>query len=127
MDGGPVDRITKALIARLPRRDAAKAFAGSSLATGVAWLGFAETAVGKKKRKRRCRKHRQPCGGRKKCCDSHTKCQDITKPDCDHVTGKRCCGLQGATCDNANGHCDCCDGFFCSGISGLGLCTSTPT
>ena len=124
MDGNRFDRLTRTLIASLPRRGAVKALAAPSLAAVSARLGAVEIEAGKK---RRCRKHGRSCGGKKKCCGNKLKCQNITKPECDHVTGKRCCGLGNAVCDNANGHCDCCDGYFCSGIIGQGLCQSTPT
>ncbi len=123
MDGNRFDRITKTLI----RREAVRALAASGLAAIAARIGFAET--GAKKKEKRCRRQGQTCGGRKKCCSNKTKCQDITKPGCAQVVGKRCCGLEGAVCSNDDGnmHCDCCDGFFCTGSAGLGQCTSTPT
>ena len=86
--------------------------------------------VGVDAKKRRCRKLHQVCGKKKKCCGSKLKCDRITKSGCESVAGRRCCGRIGATCDNdadGNSHCDCCDGLFCSGASGLGTCTDTPT
>ncbi len=126
MDGNRFDRLTRTLVANLPRRGAVKALAAASIATLSAKLGAVEIEAGKK---RRCRKLGRPCGGKKKCCGNKLKCQNITKPECDHITGKRCCGLAGAICSNDPGHnhCDCCDGFFCSGTSGQGQCQSTPT
>lgn len=126
MDGNRFDRISRSLIARLPRREAVKALAGSGLVIVAARLGLEEMDA----RKKRCRKQGRSCGGKKKCCGNKLKCQNITKPGCDHVTGKRCCGLEGAVCNNDadnNSHCDCCDGFFCSGTTGLGHCQSTMT
>lgn len=128
MDGSRFDRLTKTLIAILPRRGAVKVLAGGGLAAAALSSDVDEAGAGKKKR--RCRKQGRRCGGKKKCCGNKLKCQNITKPGCDHVTGQRCCGLAGAVCDNDaddNNHCDCCDGFFCSGTSGLGNCQSTVT
>ena len=128
MDGNRFDRITKSLITSLPRREAVKALAAGGLAAAIARLASGETTA--KKKGRRCRDQGQMCGGDKKCCGHKIKCQNITKMGCDHVTGKRCCGLEGAVCNNdadSNSHCVCCDGFYCTGIAGLGQCTSTPT
>ncbi len=125
MDGNRFDRMTRTLFASLPRRDAVRALAGSSVAAVAARISLLEADA----RKRRCRKQGRRCGSKKKCCGNKLKCQNITKPECDHVTGKRCCGLARAVCSNDPGHnhCDCCDGFFCSGTSGPGHCQSTQT
>ena len=124
MGGKPFDRLAKVAAASPARRDIVRAFAGSSLAALAARLG----TVGVDAKKRRCRKLHQVCGKKKKCCGSKLKCDRITKSGCESVAGRRCCGRIGATCDNdadGNSHCDCCDGLFCSGASGLGTCTDT--
>lgn len=121
------DRLTKALSDRAHRRTTLKAFAASVLTTLGASIGLDE--AGAKKKKRRCRKRRQACGGKKKCCGGDTACREFPTLTCSTLTGRRCCGLEGAECDNAPGinNCDCCDGLFCGGVEGLGLCQEEPS
>ena len=127
MDGNRFDRITRTLLASLPRRDAVKALAASGVATLGARLGVEETIAGKKKR---CRKRRKTCGGKKKCCGKNTACRGFPTPTCATLSGRRCCGLEGAPCSNdpAINNCDCCDGLFCGGFIGEpGRCQEEPS
>jgi hypothetical protein len=128
MDSKLFDRISKALADISPRRDAAKALAGTGFAAAVARYRADQTGAKNKKKKKRCRKIGQTCGGRKKCCNKsgHVKCQSFPHRDCigTDLTGRRCCGLERAPCDpnfgeplnqepTSFGNCSCCLGFFC--------------
>jgi hypothetical protein len=127
MDGNRFDRITRSLVARLPRRDAVRALASAGLATLATRIGLEETIAGKKKR---CRKRRRNCGGKKKCCGKNTACRNFPTPTCTTLSGRRCCGLEGAPCNNDPNinNCDCCDGLFCGGIQGEpGRCQEEPS
>ncbi len=128
MDGTTFDRFVKALAGSVPRRAAVKALAGGGLAAAGATAGVHELDA-KNKKKKRCRKPGQTCGGQKKCCKDKgaTVCQDFSSSLCLGVTlsGNRCCGLEGTICDpgfgtpveidpiNAVGNCSCCDPLFC--------------
>jgi hypothetical protein len=126
VDSKLFDRITRVLAGISPRRDAAKALAGTGFAAIAARYGL--VATGAKKKKKRCRKIGQSCGGRKKCCHKSglVRCQSFPHRDCIGVefTGRRCCGLEGAPCDPnfgeplspdplTFGNCSCCLGLFC--------------
>ena len=126
MAGTLFNRIAATLAERAPRRETVKAFAGSSLAAVSAAIGM--DGAGAKKKK--CRKLRKSCGGKKKCCGQGSGlivCREFPGEECDTQSGRRCCGLEGAECNNDFGHCDCCPGFFCSGITGFGSCQEEPT
>lgn len=105
----------------------------------LAGLSLLEDAEARKKKKKRCKKSLQPCGGKKKCCKELT-CDDTLgtegnvcckplqgtcadQPECcgndsictnvDGLTGERCCVLEGKTCTEKL---DCCGDLDC--ISG---------
>jgi hypothetical protein len=147
VDSKLFDRISKSLAGLSPRRDAAKALAGTGFAAAVARYRIEIT--GAKKKRKRCRKIGQTCGGKKKCCNKSglVRCRPFTNIDCDGVdlTGNRCCGLEGAPCDpnfgepaaggnpmTAFGNCSCCpglvSGLFCGKQSdGSFKCQTTDT
>jgi len=103
-----------------PRRVALRLLGATGLATIASRLGD-EEADGRKKKKKRCRTRRQTCGGKKKCCGADTACREFPTATCSSFTGRLCCGLEGAVCDKSFGinACDCCDGLFCGGVSGV--------
>lgn len=118
------------------RRSAALALGGGV----AALLGLRRPAGAdaRKKRKRRCRRVEQPCGGRKKCCNDllcdvtgtgvdRACCRDSQQPCA--TAGEQCCrdlvcgqitGLTGTRCclPEGSGPCtetaDCCIGAVCS-------------
>jgi hypothetical protein len=124
------DRIAKTISRAVPRRDAVRALAGTSLAGIAGSLGLGE-AAGKHHHHhhhRRCRKPRQTCGGKKKCCGDNIACHEFPTATCSTLTGRHCCGLEGAPCnyDSSFNDCDCCDGLFCGGTTGEGRCQEQP-
>jgi hypothetical protein len=122
MDGELFDRIAKHLAGLTPRRDAVKVVAAGGLASVGAGL-LKVHATAKKKKKNRCRKFGQTCGGKNKCCKNKgpASCQEFDNQECFGVdlSGKRCCGLEGAICNpnfgdpGAFGNCSCCHPLFC--------------
>jgi hypothetical protein len=146
MDGKQFDQIVKILSNFTLRRDALKSLVGAAVAAS---LGIAETSAkkkkkkkGRKKKKKRtddvvvpppppppppCVNRRQPCGTGAKCCGEElglVACRQFPTVTCPTLSGPRCCGLEGADCDNSVGinNCDCCDGLFCGGTTGIGKC-----
>jgi len=127
MDGHTFDRLARALAGSTARRAAMKALAGGGLAVAGATAGVHDGDA--KKKKKRCRKPGQACGGQKKCCKDKgpTVCQDFPPTFCKGVdlTGNRCCGLEGAKCNpnfgtpienmipTSVGNCSCCDPLYC--------------
>jgi hypothetical protein len=115
------DRIARSLTDGSPRREALKGFLGSSLAALAARIGIDATTA--KKKKKRCRKRLQSCGGKKKCCDKNqTACQEFPTLNCADFIGRRCCGQEGASCDVSLANCDCCSGLFCTLVDGEARC-----
>ena len=125
MGGNLFDRIAQTLVGTAPRRATVRAFAGSGLAAVAARLGFAEGDA-KKRRKKRCRKIGQQCGGKRKCCNTSglVRCEEFPVLDCQDISGFYCCGQVGAKCDpdfgtprgpspDTFGNCSCCDPLFC--------------
>jgi hypothetical protein len=117
MDGTLRVRLARVVAGSLPRRATAKVLAGGGLAAAIARFG--RSAGEARRKKRRCRKRGQTCGGKKKCCDRSglVVCREFPTTFCPDRSGRRCCGLDGAGCsrDNPVGrHCDCCDGFGCN-------------
>jgi len=82
----------------------------------LAGLSLLEDAEAKKKKKKRCRKSLQPCGGKKKCC------KELTCDDTLGTEGNVCCKpLQGTCADQS----ECCGETICDdvqGLSGLRCC-----
>ena len=125
MDIPSLQRVLEKLSAAMPRRETVKTITGAGIAAVAAAFSGDGIAA-----KRRCRRRRSTCGGKKKCCNRSSgliACQQFPSQQCDAQDGRRCCGLEGATCNNDFGHCDCCPGFFCSGITGQGFCQEEPT
>lgn len=115
------DHIAHSLTDSSPRREAVRSLLGSSLAAIAARVGI--DAATAKKKKKRCRKRLQSCGGKKKCCGKNqTACQEYPTPTCADFSGRRCCGQDGASCDVSLGGCDCCSGLFCTEVEGEGRC-----
>jgi hypothetical protein len=116
-------------------------FGRTSSGVLVAALGLAagEGAVARKKhkKKQKCRKVTESCGGKKKCCKNFT-CDTIgigagtfccreTQQTCTGIEGEccgdrvcnfidglesfRCCGVLAGSCDSDR---DCCTGFLCN-------------
>jgi hypothetical protein len=124
MDSDLFDRIAKNLAGRAPRRGAVRAFAAGGLVSIGAGLLKAD-AIAKKKKKKRCRKFGQTCGGKKKCCKTKgpALCQEFNNFECSGVelSGNRCCGLERAICNpnfgepsgDGVGNCSCCAPLFC--------------
>ncbi|MGH2616075.1 MAG: hypothetical protein ACRDJC_12605 [Thermomicrobiales bacterium] len=125
MDGDLFDHFAKNLAGQAPRRDAVRAFAAGGLATVGSRLFPIEAGA---KKKRRCRKFGQTCGGKKKCCKKKgpASCEEFGNSECFDVelTGRRCCGQEGAICNpnfgtpgssnpDTFGNCSCCQQLFC--------------
>jgi hypothetical protein len=124
MDVKRLDQVARKLIANVPRREAVKTLAGGLSATLAARFGATKVAAGDcRKRRRSCSRGGQCCGGKK------TACREFPTSTCLTLDGRRCCGLEGASCSNDpdKNHCDCCDGLYCSGISGRGVCQEEPS
>jgi hypothetical protein len=129
VDGRTFDRIAKALSGMVPRREAVRAVLGTGAAAATAQIGLVATAARQRRKKKvRCRKPGEVCGGKKKCCTKNgpAVCQAFGSPQCRGVdlTGNRCCGQEGALCDpdfgtplemtpNSRGNCSCCSPLFC--------------
>ena len=134
MDGALFDRITKILVERTPRREAARTLAGGGLATLAARLGFDVTSAKRRQRKKKkkkiaCRERRETCGGKKRCCGDPAlvACREFPWDRCTILAGLHCCGLEGASCQQSNDagrHCDCCPDLYCHAD---GRCKETPT
>ena len=110
------NRIAQILTGRAHRRETLGALIGGGFAAVATRLGAGPAAA---KKKKRCRKRLETCGGKKKCCNGSglSACREYPTESCMALTGKRCCGLDGASCsrDNPSGtHCECCDGHFCN-------------
>jgi hypothetical protein len=125
MGGSLFDRITRTLVDTAPRREAVRALAGSGLAAVAGGLGLGEVAA-KKRRKKRCRRIGQHCGGKRKCCNGSglVRCEEFPVLDCPDISGFYCCGQVGAKCDpdfgeprgpdpETFGNCSCCSPLFC--------------
>jgi hypothetical protein len=130
MDSNAFDRLARAFSGIAPRRNAVQAAIGAGIAASVSRVGSAGVAA-KKKRKRRCRKPGERCGGKHKCCDKSgpTRCATFDSFLCSGVSlgGRRCCGQEGARCDptfgdpiedpvdspNSVGNCSCCEPLYC--------------
>lgn len=78
-------------------------------------FGLAERAAGKKKRKRkkRCKRHLEPCqlGGKRKCCGD-LRC-DV--PSGTMASQTACCKTLGKPCSTRS---DCCADLCCEGEAG---------
>jgi hypothetical protein len=119
MDVKRLDQVARKLIANVPRREAVKTLAGGLSAALAAKFGATEVAAGDcRQRRRACTRGGQCCGGKK------TACRKFPTLTCPTLNGRRCCGLEGAPCSNdpARNNCDCCDGLYCGGVSGRGVC-----
>lgn len=132
MDSRTFDRIAKALSGVSPRREAIRAALGSGAAATAAQLGSptssAKNRRKNKKKKDRCRKIGETCGGKQRCCSSagNTLCQAFDNSEClgIELDGFRCCGTEGTRCDPNfgerasmnpinHGNCSCCGNLFC--------------
>jgi hypothetical protein len=129
VDGRTFDRIAKALSGMVPRREAVRAVLGTGAAATAAQIGLVATAARQRRKKKvRCRKPGEVCGGKKKCCTKNgpAVCQEFSSLLCVGVdlTGTRCCGQEGAGCDpnfgtplemspTSRGNCSCCSPLFC--------------
>jgi len=124
MDVKRLDQVARKLIANIPRREAVRMLAGGLSATLATRFGASEVAAGD------CRKRGLPCTRGGQCCNAKkTACREFPTATCDTLSGRRCCGLEGAPCKNELGrnHCDCCDGLYCSGVTGTGVCQEDPS
>lgn len=125
MDSSTFDRIVKMLAGIAPRRKAVRGAVGMGVATVASRLSINATEATKKRRKR-CRRRGQTCGGKKKCCNKSglVRCQEFPATECNDIFGFHCCGLEGAKCDpdfgeptgvgpDTFGNCSCCDPLWC--------------
>ncbi len=101
MHGRMFDDLTRAAAGATTRRRALGLLAGSGLAAGLARFDLAAAKKGKKKK--RCKKLFQGCGGKKKCCkgllcvDGSCGCPAGTVP-----SGGKCSNPDPQECDNDN-------------------------
>jgi hypothetical protein len=125
MDVKRLDQVAKKLIANLPRREAVKTVAGGISLALAARLGMGGANV----EAGNCRNRRRSCNSRGQCCGKKTACREFPAGKCPTLDGRRCCGLEGARCSNDpdKNHCDCCDGLFCGGVTGRGVCQEEPS
>jgi hypothetical protein len=124
MDVKRLDQVARKLIANVPRREVVKTLVGGLSVTLAAKVGATEVAAGD------CRKRRRACTRGGQCCNGKkTACRKFPTATCSTLTGRRCCGLEGAPCSNGLGknNCDCCDGLFCGGVTGRGVCQEAPS
>ena len=122
--------VTLRLSSFVARRETLKQLTGLGVAALAAKLSVTDT-TGKKRRKK-CRKRGQKCGGQKKCCGQQSgrvACRTFPSNECPSLSGRRCAGLEGAACDRVNGNCDCAPGFRCFSAdpsTTAGVCQETP-
>ena len=125
MDVKRLDKVARKLIATIPRREAVRTVAGGisvALATRLG-IGGADVEAGN------CRRRRRSCNRSGQCCGKKTACRDFPTATCPTLSGRRCCGLEGASCSNDpnKNNCDCCNGLFCGGFTGRGVCQEEPS
>jgi hypothetical protein len=125
MDVKRLDEVAKKLIANVPRREAVRTLAGGisvALATRLG-LGRADVEAAD------CRRRRRLCNRSGQCCGNKTACREFPTATCPTLSGRRCCGLEGASCSNDldKNNCDCCNGLFCGGVTGRGVCQEEPS
>jgi hypothetical protein len=120
MDGSSSGFPVPVAAADAPRRGLLKSALAPVIAGLAAiWLGNAENAAAKTRKKKKCKKCQavlqgQPCTSNKDCCANETKnlCAFTFASPSDLV----CCGGQGASCSIDD---DCCFSGACDG----GVCT----